>query len=238
MRRLPAVSVPRFALTAVICMLGGAAGCGRETWDLLAAGGAAGAVSGAAGVSDAGAGAGGAGGFTPGGGAGTAGGGRFGFAGAGGRPSYPSDAGNGGTGPCSSASPCPDFGCQPSVPFCTACTMPKDCGDEAPFCDPSVGRCYQCRQKEDCAAGEACFAAKCVTPCKDNNDCDGDAMHRICNTGIKVCVSCIYNSDCSFFNNGSSNGDYRCYQGSCVECLDDRECPMQACLAGHCQKAH
>ena len=240
MRRFLAVSLRRFALTAVICMLSGAAGCGRETFDLLPSAGAAGSVSGGAGLTSSSAGSGGSarggagGSARAGAGAGgnSASGGSFGFSGSAGRPTFPNDGGSSGSigvggGPAS---------CSPSFPFCVPCTSEKDCNGLK--CDLQLQLCYECQTNDECPSGEVCNLAKrCAKQCSDMNGCADDPDHRLCYVQAGMCVSCFQSQDCDFYIT-SSNMELKCFQQACVECTKASECGGQPCVAGRCQKPH
>ena len=239
MRRFLAVSLRRFALTAVICMLGGALSCGRETFDLLPGGGAGGALSGDAGLlSGAGAGAmarGGAGGNerggAGGGGARGGAGGGLGFSGSAGRPPFPTGGdGAGGFG----GSPA----CLPSQPWCFLCSDSKDCQSDAPKCDLSIGVCYECQHDTDCTGDDVCniFTKRCAKPCKDITDCAYGTADRVCAKTVGVCVTCLEDPDCDFSSTGSTAR--HCFQEACIECTDGHQCPSGVCLQGICQKPH
>jgi hypothetical protein len=246
MRRSVTALLRASALAAATCVLGGAAGCGRESFDLLAAAGAAGSSSGTSGVSgSSGAGTSGAGASAGGslGGSVDAGASAGGQASAGfaGRRNFP-EGGSAGFAPCSNGSMCAGSGggaCPASAPFCTPCATSNDCPSDAKNCDKS-GRCYQCRRNSDCGVGQACntLALVCATPCKADDDCSGDANHRVCNTDFDVCVSCMASAQCSLYNNGMNAMSNRCYFSSCVQCAEDRDCGNQYCVAGRCQKSH
>lgn len=241
MRRSLAVSLRRFALAAVICMLGGAAGCGRETFDLLptdaaSAGfsglsGGAGLLSagGTAGLAHGGAGGNARGGVGGGGPRGGAGGG-FGFSGSAGRPIFP----NGGDGGASfGGSPA----CLPSQPWCFLCSDSKDCPSDASKCDLQSGVCYECQRDPDCTGEDICniFTKRCAKPCKDNTDCLYNTADRVCAKTVGVCVTCLEDPDCDFYSTTSAARQH-CFQEACIECTDGHQCPGGVCLQGVCPK--
>ena len=227
MRRPNAFSARGFAVAAVFCALSIGSGCGRETFDLLQTAGAP-TVSGAAGAAGAANGGASAGGSAGSGGSGAGGKGSAGHA------SFPPDAGGGGQ--CAPGEPCADGGvaCPVSVPFCIPCSYSKECPGDAPYCDPNLGRCIQCRRDNDCAQGQACniFTQRCGRICKTSDDCAADDYHLVCHTGIGVCVSCIATGDCLLYG----HSDYKCDFNTCVECIENRQCASQLCVAGRCQR--
>ena len=238
MPRSPTASVRGFALAAAFCVLGGGAGCGRETFNLLANDGAAGDFPGISGSTSGGA----AGaGSSAGGGSGAfvdAGFGGQASAGSAGRRSFP-EGGTGGTAPpCLGGQSCAGGSggsCPTSLPFCAACVTNKDCSGETPKCDPDKGRCYQCKGDDDCApTTEACFLGRCGKRCKTQSDCESVPDHLFCRSGAWVCVGCIYNNDCGVYNNKQNI----CFVSECVQCTEDRDCMSQSCVAGLCQKPH
>ncbi len=236
MRPSGGFSARAVVLAAVFCVLSVAPGCGRETFDLLATGGASGQPS----LPQAGASAGG-GGADSGGNAGREdggkGGGLGGSAGSSGRPSM-AGGGNGGGGPCLAGSACMDggLGCPATVPLCTACVSNKECPGDALHCDPNTGRCIECQRAQDCSNGEGCnvLTKRCAPACKDQGDCAGDSNRPLCHKDMGVCVSCSFNSDCVL----DGHSEYRCYLGTCVECFENWQCQSNACVAGHCDKMH
>lgn len=242
MRRSTTALVRGFALAAAFCVLGGAGGCGRETFDLLPLAGAAGALSGASGGP-----AGGHGGAVS--GAGGSLGGSF-EAGSGGHwqasagsAGRRNEGGMGGGFPCSNGAGCASGsggGCPTSLPFCSSCTTDNDCVGEASHCDQDKGRCYECKDDGDCPPGQACnvFSGSCVRYCKEQSDCNNSPDHRLCRRDIGICVSCAYSTDCGFYNNGGVNKQKVCFIGECVECTENSDCVSNDCVAGECQKPH
>ncbi|MES1176126.1 MAG: hypothetical protein ABUL62_17525 [Myxococcales bacterium] len=238
MRRFHTGSVRGVALAAAFCVLGGAAGCGRETFNLLEVPDAAGAFSGAAGANQGGTAGVGLGGST--GSSFDAGSAGQPSAGAAGRRNFP-EGGMGGLTPCLAGPGCmagAGGSCATSTPFCAPCLKDKDCSGDTPHCDQEKGRCYQCKFDDDCPPDEGCnfIAGRCAKRCKDQTDCDSEADHRVCRTGMRLCVSCNYSTDCGFYDNGNNNKQDVCFVTECVECTVDRDCASNYCVAGRCQK--
>lgn len=237
MRRPPSNRARAVALATVFCALGVAAGCGRETFDLLPTGViSAGAPAG--GAYEAGkAGLGGTAGTSGKGSAGGAGkaesGGGF-----GGRVTNPA-TGGGGNPACLGEAGCGDDWpyCNGPSLFCFPCDANADCSPlDAKICDTNQKRCVQCNAEHPCAIGDACHPKtnRCAKACDGNNDaCLVDGQHLLCNREFGVCVECFRNSDCT--NYGSFNP--YCYLNTCVQCIDDRQCsPSQWCFVGRCVK--
>src|SRR4051812_5242757 len=145
MRRTRSSSGRTVALVAAFCVSAVAAGCGRESFDLvpeqpldsagagLSAGGAVGQGGGGSPT---------AAGRASGGNPGKAGGG------AGGRFTPPSSGGSN-TFPCLGEGGCPDELCPPysTSPFCNGCRNDGDCesNGDAKRCNLDTKRCVQCR---------------------------------------------------------------------------------------------
>jgi hypothetical protein len=232
MRRAPSKSARSVALAVAFCALGVAAGCGRETFDLLPDGVLAMAGSGlSAGVGAL------SGGSGSGGTVGLGSGGKASAGGNGGRFGMPPGGGSGNFS-CLGEGGCPDevpSGCPKSspFPFCIPCSEPKDClaAGEAKFCDPEHKRCVQCVNQFQCGLGDACnpLNQRCAKACDGNHDnCAVDGQRSQCSLG--VCVDCIMDTDCTGYN-------HYCSQSVCVECSEENPCFMgQSCLKGHCVK--
>jgi len=235
MRRRSSSFIRAVALATVFCALSIAAGCGRETFDLLpdqslvSAGSAAGVrnQSGSAGLGGNAAGSGKAGGGSA---------GKAELGGFGGRGStFPGGGDNClGDGGCSDEPPT----CLPASPFCATCD-PIDTKHPCPFfdastCDPDLKLCVECRNNSQCGFGERCNpktlrCAKACGPGKDN--CSADGLHLFCNSELALCVTCLKDGDCN--NYGPFPG--RCYMNACVECFESSQCSGQtACVLGRC----
>lgn len=240
MRRSPSHSAHSVALMTAFCALGIAAGCGKETFDLLPNGslvvtGGGGSAAGTAPVSAGSSGGGGLGGAAATGGKPSGGtGGKAELGGFGGRITTLPGGGQGNP-PCvgdGGASDNDPPSCSPSDPYCTPCVCNAQCfRPDARYCDPDLNRCVQCRKDFHCPAGEACNPNtwRCAKECGGGKDsCGGDNQHLLCSPD-GVCVSCINNTDCAgygVFNSCSSN--------VCVECSDDSKCASGLCIGGSC----
>jgi hypothetical protein len=115
----------------------------------------------------------------------------------------------------------------------------RDCSDfqDRPYC---VGtRCVACKSLFDgkqvgCDFDWKCDRYVCREPCRGPDDdcprgylCDVDYQRF-------TCVECKERSDCE----GSSGGRDECFEGKCVECLNDFHCPNGTfCLYFACEKA-
>jgi hypothetical protein len=247
----PAVSaralVRGFVLVIGSFVLISGASCGRQTFDLLPLESAGAASGGAPGVAAPSSGAPGVGGGESGGGGGRsperdagtprAGGGNGGSGG---------NVGSGGSGfpqggddqPCLAGEVCTDGGlsCPPNVTSCKRCTVPADCGRDAPpFCDVENGRCVECRTHDtDCPPGETCdsYFLRCAKACQSNSECDD--QHPICDPYRHVCVECENKSQCLALRPQENDS---CFVGFCVECVDNSGCPSPdkpLCQGLHC----
>jgi hypothetical protein len=98
---------------------------------------------------------------------------------------------------------------------CVACFEDQHCTKAGyPRCDLALHRCVECGVTSDCAANQACQSERCVTLCAGGCPptaprCD-DSVCGECDTDDGVlCTSATAS---------------RCYQHSCVGCLDDDDC--------------
>jgi hypothetical protein len=242
MRKLRAFSagsvVRAIALGAALCAAVVAPGCTQQSFNLLPlegaganAGGAPAAGTPIAGAADS------AGGDELDAGAGK-GGNRSGFGGfrAFGGASPAQGSGSGGEEPCLSGDQCIDGGlnCPPTVGSCKRCTMDSEC-DGNGYCDVQDGRCAECHvHGDDCPAGFTChpLTLRCERACKSAADCiDHDRPQ--CDP-FDTCVSCIQDVDCKALTGHPSDV---CTFGTCAECYDDKQCPMERpyCVGLQCQ---
>jgi len=238
MRLWPSNSVRTVALLAGFCALGIAAGCGRQSFDLLPEQSLIDANKGAgAGVLNS-SGKGGTSGVSGKAGGGT--GGRADAGGFGGRfPSFPL-GGSGGNQPCLGEAGCGDeepLPCDISLPFCNPCRIGgNECAfafvGEATTCDPDLKRCVQCKKNSHCPPGEVCNTStyRCAKACGGKEGCGFDAQHLFCSQEQGVCVACIDKSDCE----GYGQFPPRCAANVCVQCTEDSQCPGQFCRNGNC----
>jgi len=236
MRRSNASSARTVAFVAAFCALAVAAGCGRESFNLVpeptldsaAAGHGAGTLE-----------QGGRGGAAAAGKAGGGGGGKAGGGGFGGRSN--NSGGGSSNFPCLGEAGCADDVCPPysTSPFCNGCVYDGDCAsnEEAKVCNPDTKRCVECRRTPDCRNNKVCNMAtqRCATSCDRNDDCNGDSKQSFCNLEHHVCVACNWEGDCL-----SYGPNLHCYFSVCVECVEgveERQCSAdKACFGGRCVK--
>jgi hypothetical protein len=237
-------SVRAVAFATVFCALGIAAGCGRETFDLLSNESLTNAGGGAVGANLAG--NSGASGKTSIGGAGKGDSG-----GSGGRFVLP--GGNGGTPNCLGDGGCADESgpCVPGDPLCTNCTPNGTAGVgggrtrnecalmDANICDPELKRCVQCRKDSQCNVPGSpteyhcnLRTYRCAKACSQGNDnCSSDPQRLVCNKELGLCVSCLKQEDCNSYGQ-------RCYLNECFDCYENSQCVSQLCVFGHCVPPH
>jgi len=238
MRRQPSHFGRTVVLAAAVCALGVAAGCGRETFDLLPDA----TLDGAGRGSTAGAGhdSGGAGSAGRSSASGKGGGGTGGKAEAGGFGGRFTTFPGGGSGvtPCLGEGGCPDeepASCSLGDPFCTPCRYNSQCVfTNATTCDQELRRCVECRKESQCGPGERCNTNtwRCAKACGGSKDtCGVDGQHMTCSSELGVCVACTSKEDC----NGYGPFSGRCSPSNvCVECFEDAQCGSEFCLGGRC----
>jgi hypothetical protein len=118
---------------------------------------------------------------------------------------------------------------------CTRCTTGADCeGLQAHLCDVPDGRCVECLQDNDCQPGDLChpLTLRCMHFCKTSADCVNEKYQPQCDP-FHACVACNDSNDCRQL----TGHDEVCTLGSCSECFDDRQCPMERpfCVGLKCQ---
>jgi hypothetical protein len=100
-------------------------------------------------------------------------------------------------GNCDAGYACVDGLCKPEAGPCDACG--GLCGDATPFCNEDSGQCQQCGAGAPCEAGLTCDLAS--HNCVDNGP------------------ACLSDIDCQ------APDASVCFNGQCVACLDDSQCP-------------
>jgi hypothetical protein len=134
------------------------------------------------------------------------------------------------------------------------CNTSRDCPGGL-LCDTALdehGRCVECLLDEDCDASEGCREGACVSLCTTDNDCAGlhcevlsgqcveclipdhcalgfvcDAQHA-CVPGCRTARDCPANQKCA-----ADLGP----NGTCVDCLQDADCPAGKCVQNRCLAA-
>jgi hypothetical protein len=130
--------------------------------------------------------------------------------------------------PCASEDDCTgDLAhCDLEHGVCTGCTTDEDCRGET-LCDTATGICRDCVDDDDCdPEAPTCDAVsgQCTAVCESDQDCSGTGGPDKCDTDRGVCVDCVGNGqDCTFC-------ELETY--SCVGCLSDEDCPMNAPFCG------
>ncbi|MCC6621171.1 MAG: tandem-95 repeat protein [Deltaproteobacteria bacterium] len=139
----------------------------------------------------------------------------------------------------------PDTGCNESLPACDRDGVDPD-GAGPELADGPV--CVECVDDGDCDTGEVCDPTTnmCV-PCRDTAPGGGrDAgcpletfpTEPICDLALNPddCVTCLDDADVGFIDTGCTTGQPACHDTyettgtrTCVECLDDKDCPSGAC---------
>lgn len=114
------------------------------------------------------------------------------------------------------------------------CEDGKVCEFDTGNCVPKLNACDSCDKDDYCGAGNRCVKfgpnnKKCVPQCATEDQCPQGST---CTTeeGVKVCkpsgATCCFGESCG----GDTCGDAcaeptpACWQGTCVECLNDGQC--------------
>jgi len=209
MRRAPSNSARAVAFAVAFCALGIAAGCGQETFNLLpdsalaGAGASAGAGTSAGAVAVAG--------------AATSGGGSGGSSAPAGNNAGLGGAGKAGAGGTGGRFGMPTAGGSDTFP----CLGDGGCADEWPYCPT------QCPFDEVCNP----FTQRCTQVCNDNGDCADDKAHPRCFKEPGVCVTCIWENDCSNFPPLRRH----CFLNECTQCSENWHCEdPYICVSGRC----
>ena len=143
--------------------------------------------------------------------------------------------------PCQVCDPANDRGCSGGSPACRAggatcveCTGNAYCGGGTPFC--VAESCVECRMASDCNDANECTTDSCsgMGTCSNSNTSAGSACSGGVCDGSGSCVACIDDS-AGGVDTGCNAADPHCLGGSCVECVNDGDCPgMDLCFSGTC----
>ncbi|NMB74546.1 MAG: formylglycine-generating enzyme family protein [Myxococcales bacterium] len=132
------------------------------------------------------------------------------------------------------------------------CNTSRDCPGGL-LCDPALdehGRCVECLQDGDCDTGQGCRGGTCVALCATDDDCAG--LH--CEVVSGLCVECLIPDHCAL--GFVCDAQHACVpgcrtardcpanqkcavdlgpNGTCVDCLEDADCPAGKCIQYQCQ---
>ena len=142
---------------------------------------------------------------------------------------------------------CPDstLHCDPTNGTCVPCVNDSHCSGDYRRCDLATHRCVECGVDGDCESYEKCDPGtrRCRPKCGDAGSCS-DLMvcdtakgfcgcteetcekyteRRICSPTTRLCVQCLSNSDCVL------SDERYCFEGYCVHCTSDAQCPSKHC---------
>ncbi|MEA1957621.1 MAG: hypothetical protein U9N01_04620, partial [Euryarchaeota archaeon] len=96
---------------------------------------------------------------------------------------------------------------------------------QSPVCHTFLRECVECQFDPDCQDGYKCADTKCIPKeweCERSEDCMSDRFKCVKHECVKKICS-DYDDPDAFCN--EYRGGWRCFEGECVRCIEDEDCP-------------
>jgi hypothetical protein len=90
--------------------------------------------------------------------------------------------------------------CNVPTGACVECLAAADCAQGTPVCNPTNHQCVGCAANTDCpVTAPICSTTGQCEQCTVNADCPADGGRRVCRpvAGVRTCVECANNADCT-----------------------------------------